>query len=470
MNSFLNYGQNSIFNNIDHYITSHHFSEFRRYCHFLEDIIIKDEASILDEHGFQLDKVVVLFRHGDRAPLRFVKSLDQLTCDRNYLTHDSTEAQFYRKLVELFIQNRSSLLQMNVPSDFIDFPDEKCTIGQLTKFGLSQHVKLGYLLSETYSTKLGLTTNSNFVNSLKVSCTKFPRTFQSVFALLHGFTSQLGGNIFDNIPKVIFTSSTYFCNESSKFCSLKCATLDKLYNQLNMANLLEPHELHPAKEMVFNLARIISPNSVHQSSYKSLVSVFDAMTAYVCHHEKLPCHSDHGCVSESHAKNLTSHLCLLGNRLQASQAYLHSSWLKMYGFLNDLSTEIRHGTDKVVLFSGHDITIEPLKAIFALPDCTIPRYASRIIFEIYSKKNVFEHSEQYLRIMYDGIDVTKHWHIDKHRVDSNGQIELVHIDHFDTFIRDKFYHLTGTHDYKTACGENENDVKDTESNQDQKRV
>src|SRR5699024_1145028 len=128
-------------------------------------------------------------------------------------------------------------------------------------------------------------------------------------------------------------------NESSPFCLPKCAAIDRLRFKLNSEHLQVDNQAKQSRinsELVHRMAKVIAANSSDLSSFKSLVSILDGLSAYVCHRQKIPCDSNYGCVNSSQVKDLLANICLQVKFLQHSPSYQHSSWLKLYGFLIDL--------------------------------------------------------------------------------------------------------------------------------------
>lgn len=196
----------------------------------------------------------------------------------------------------------------------------------------------------------------------------------------------------------------------------------------------------------------------------------DGISAYHCHQEALPRDSHFGCMNASHVEDVLGNICLQGRKLQSSPSYLRSSWLKVYGFLNEIIHQARFGKESLFLYSGHDITIEPLKAIFAIPDCEIPPYASRLIFEVYSKN-----SQKYIRAIYNGkifnipINGTENVSFSNEHSGLNVPTSLISVDNFESFIKEKFSLHTGARDFQTACGTAVN-LASVQSNEDKSRL
>lgn len=431
-----------------------------KYCNFIEAIEVKDESlNNLKDLGFVLEKVIILIRHGDRGPLRMVNRLKELNCDMT----PSTENR-YRTLVEVLIQSKPKLEHLNLIDDFIDFPDERCKLARLTKAGLAQHVKLGHILGSTYATRLGLS-GPNF--NWKVTTTRYSRTFQSALAFTYGLEFAIKSSFdFLKVAQFEYADDTFFCgyNKSSQFCTFNCP---------NIAHLRSEHlpleQIGQINTLVNLLARILSPLS-NSASFKSPISIMDGISAYHCHQEALPRHSHFGSMNASHVEDVLGNICLQGSKLQSSPSYLRSSWLKVYGFLNEIIHQARFGKESLLLYSGHDITIEPLKAIFAIPDCEIPPYASRLIFEVYSKN-----SQKYIQAIYNGKifnippNGTENVPFSNAHSDLNVPTSLISVDNFESFIKEKFALHTGAPDFQTACGTAVN-FASVQSNEDKSRL
>ena len=423
------------------------YSELAKHCNFLQDIQIKDELN--SSFDFQFEKVIVLVRHGDRGPFRSVKNLNSLRCDNdiNHFKNVNSDEHFFMNLVNIFVRSEYNLSKLNFSSYMTDLPHEKCVLGRLTKFGVSQHIKLGYLLSKTYFHRFNLT-KTKAINSLKVYTTKTSRTFQSALSFLFGLFNQLNETFFyENLPDFIYSFDSYFCgvNESSQYCSLRCSKISILRNKLSLSNLLNTNKLASLNAVIENLSKIIAPNAELLPEYSSIISIFDGINAYLCHHEKLPCHPTYGCVLPSHVEDIFSYVCLIGKKFQNSYAYKHLSWLNIYGFLNNLIEEI-YDASKFIIFFGHDITLESLKSVLGFHDCIIPPYASRMTFEVYSRT-----SKKYLRILYNGVDVTKQINNSNHLLKTNEGLYLIEVEKFRNYVREEFKFFTDTYDYKVAC-------------------
>ncbi|OTF79029.1 hypothetical protein BLA29_010271, partial [Euroglyphus maynei] len=58
----------------------------RKYCNFLDDIRIGDEDSFnYCDYDLKLNKLIILLRHGDRGPLKSVRNIERIPCNRTHL-------------------------------------------------------------------------------------------------------------------------------------------------------------------------------------------------------------------------------------------------------------------------------------------------------------------------------------------------------------------------------------------------
>lgn len=431
----------------------------RKYCNFLEDITVGEEVPSvpLESLGLKIEKAIVLFRHGARGPLRPIVDINgqkeptsQAICDLSSVEEDD---RFFGNLAQELVKKAETLRplvrHLGLPADFLALPtgDKKstnsCPLAKLTVLGLAQHIKLGYLLSGAYSDRLSIT-SANWLQKVSVSTTEFSRTFQSAIALLYGFSSKLN-TVRENDQKTSSNSflphhfnlsyGAHFCGpaESSDFCGFgafaKCPALEKL-------RLLVNHDDQDQRK----------PGAAERAAWDRLS--FAA------------CHSKSTSLSPAEIGELSDTLNRIGQSLVESSHYKHAVWLKGYGFLREVLERAKEESkSKLFLYSGHDITIEPLKAIFHLPDYSIPPFASRFIIEVISGSSDSISGPKYLRFVYNGLDVTPYLLQQLVEVESGDApekgLKLVKVDAFERFVRSRFFNVTGTEDYKVACkGEN----------------
>lgn len=288
---------------------------------------------------------------------------------------------------------------------------------------------------------------------LKAYTTSYPRTFQSAIAFLYGFLKPKSVMDFKNFPQILGTYGTFFCG-SPEFCP-RCKKIDYL-NKILSKNKRKILESHPAVLKLLDDIKPIIANSTNASHlFQSPVAVFDGLMAFMCHNSYLPC-NDRNCVTLEHVQQLITYIEFHGKQLAISQIFKHLNWLKIYGFLNELikgiiDVENKH---KLFLYSAHDITIVALASALDFFEGNLPPYASRVIIETYSHNN---NNNIYLRIVYNGKDVTRFTEICKQKVshclpfNAKDKVHLINLNIFSDFIKDKFKSITKTSNYETAC-------------------
>lgn len=141
------------------------------------------------------------------------------------------------------------------------------------------------------------------------------------------------------------------------------------------------------------------------------------MLQYVCHNQTPECS-----VHEPVCLNANTMIPLdnyLQREAQASAKGLNlrkASLLRAYGLLNNIDQQIhswinaskkRKAANLLNLpnfhfFSGHDLTLMYILVSLRIYDGYLPKYASRITFEVLSKRNQY-----HVRILWNGMDVTK---------------------------------------------------------------
>ena len=182
--------------------------------------------------------------------------------------------------------------------------------------------------------------------------------------------------------------------------------MNDLHQQLNdhKRHILSSH---PAVvKLMGDLKLIIANNNNESRLFETPIALFDGLMAYMCHKTALPCLNDR-CVTLEEVKQLISFIEFNGKHLVVSNVFRHMNWLKIYGFLNHLIELIadKVSATKLTLFSGHDITIVALASALDFFDGTIPPYASRVVFEAFVDNT--KDLNIYLRIIYNGKDVTR---------------------------------------------------------------
>lgn len=108
----------------------------------------------------------------------------------------------------------------------------------------------------------------------------------------------------------------------------------------------------------------------------------------------------------------------------------------------------------VVLYSGHDHTIEHLSTALGLQnDPLLLRYAARIVFEVYHNTSETQGgaSGLYFRLLTNGKDVTKQVSFCKKSVTLSSKITLCKIENIIRFLHDDYFTIFNVTNFKDAC-------------------
>ncbi|XP_035214548.1 2-phosphoxylose phosphatase 1-like isoform X2 [Stegodyphus dumicola] len=368
-----------------------------RYCNPPADIALGQEGKA-PVNG-SLEFVAVVIRHGDRAPLRPIRNQSIISCG----TQNSPLLLKYLKTLKHL---RGSAKHLFPFTTFPLYPAEKhCTSSQMTLVGAHQHLMVGHALQRAYIDDHALLDKNWTSDHIKLYSTIYSRTFQSAVAFLFGFLPSF--NI-TNI-KIIPSPDTRFCM-TEYYC--KCPLLEHLQTLMDkkMRRLLHSH---PAVvHLLQRLSPIVKSNPNH-SDITAPLAMFDSLMGYVCHGSHLPCiPGTSDCVTFEHVRNLIAYLDWEGRQFVRDSTHTKTALLKMQGFFIHLVNNMKNfingkSAARFMLYSGHDVTLEPLSTALGIDDGSMIPYASRIIFEMYS--HAVNNNIQYaLKVLYNGKDVTKY--------------------------------------------------------------
>ncbi|KAL2713200.1 2-phosphoxylose phosphatase 1 [Vespula squamosa] len=387
-----------------------------RFCNSPNDIKTEVEGKI--DGSLTLGGIVMFIRHGDRGPLAHIRNISAVNCAGDFGTLPELENVYSNYLA--FLQNVSSYSRTawaQFLGPFHGFPmlpsnSRDCKIGQLTTLGIGQLLKTGIILRNAYYHKLNLGNGTISSKDVVVYSTRYRRTVQSAVALLYAL---LENDTFQNLAKITLQES-----QSYAFCNVDCVcpAAERFFKQhlKEMSDHLKSHPavtdlIRQASNAVFEIpeqAQSIDPNTLR-----------DALLTYVCHGASLPCvdfETQRICVKTEHVTGLFAYTEWEAKQLAKSNSRKKYGLLRAYGLLRSIVTYmlriISEAKPKIVLYSGHDKTLEYLATALGIVSdrVTIPHYASRFIIEVYkinSKNEDHVASDFYFRVLINGKDFTQ---------------------------------------------------------------
>ena len=146
----------------------------------------------------------------------------------------------------------------------------------------------------------------------------------------------------------------------------------------------------------------------------------DIMLHYVCHDQVPRCSIDEPvCLNSTSIIPLDLYLKHEAEASASGPNLIKAGLLRAYGLLNNIDQQIqswitmskkRKPTSLVDLpyfyfFSGHDLTLMYILVSLRIYDGYLPHYASRLTFELLSKRN--QDSNYFVRLLWNGVDVTQ---------------------------------------------------------------
>ncbi|KAM4589663.1 2-phosphoxylose phosphatase 1 isoform 1-T1 [Fundulus diaphanus] len=422
---------------------------------------------------YKLLSVHVMIRHGDRYPLYSIPKTKRPSIDCTL----SASRQPSHPLLTPFINHmgQGTRGHWEAPLGSISrLPNHSvCEMGELTQTGVVQHLRNGQLLHHAYK-RQSLLPSDWSPRQVWVETTGKSRTLQSGMAFLYGF-----------VPDFDWTKLTVRHQWSTLFCgsACECPARNRYLEEeqrrqyrLRVANSnLERTYVDMARTLGVLTRQLRAANPI------------DSLLCHLCHGLSFPCvpSADGGASS-----CLTMAQFAVIRQQQKDDevdrkrfgVYRKYAILAMYPYLNRTANKmervakaykadqqpLRGGEEVFTLSSGHDVTMSPLLSALGLEEAKFPRFAARIVFEMWkslpttqgraknrggkgerSKSNLRD-EDVFIRVLYNGEDVTFHT-IFCHSKDRHISQPLCPLKNFLTFVRKDMFSVVNATSYKEAC-------------------
>lgn len=385
-----------------------------RFCNPPNEITTETEGKL--DGNLTLGGILIFIRHGDRGPLSHIRNISICGGDLSGTPELETAYQSYLSFLQN-VTNYSKTAWAQFLGPFHGFPmlpanSKDCSIGQLTTLGIVQMLKTGMVLRNAYYHKLNLGNGTISSKDVVVYSTRYRRTVQSAVALLYSFLENEG---FQNLAKITMQES-----QSYAFCNTDCAcpAAVKFFEQ-HMKEVSHHLKPHPAVADLIRQASSAVFKIPEQAAKTDPDTLKDALLTYICHGASLPCvdfDTQRVCVKAEHVTGLFAYTEWESKQIAKSSNRRKYGLLRAYGLLRNIVSYmlriISESRPKIVLYSGHDKTLEYLaSALGLLSDrTTIPQYASRFVIEVYRinpKNENHVASDYYFRVVINGKDYTQ---------------------------------------------------------------
>lgn len=401
------------------------------YCNPEGQLVTGKEG--LGPKGYNLKNVHIVIRHGDRGPMSLQRSAQNISCD---LQSDYLLYRQFKEYIKGISRDEHSFDHFK-GSPYMP-KSRHCKAGDLTKIGVLQHLKNGKFLHKRYVKNHNLL-DGNWEKHILLKSTKPLRVYQSLIAILFPLLPNF------NVTRlnVVKVRNSGFCAENfvERCDCIAMHLAEYIYKNENSERLKQHRTMTELVQMMVEIMNLTV-------NYAKPHSMLDQTMIYLCHGHSIPCKNGK-CIQPIHIEKLLRHYYWNGGQLSKSYAYQHFSALKVYPLMLEIAYRLGNITsgqarERLVLYSGHDVTLAPLLSVLGVYDGTIPPYASRLILELYTSLD----NNYYLRILYNGRDVTKNVKFCKNRMNDDRMCPL----HFFTeFISNGILENFNEKSYNAAC-------------------
>lgn len=386
------------------YWEMHNMHHLNYYCNPLSEPVTGAEGQVPKDQ-YHLMSVHAVIRHGDRYNMHSLPNYEnaRVSCmiDEG-LKEQVAGMDSYHKQMQKLAGQQGHLSHQSFHAYNLYPNSDTCKVAQLTPQGAAQHLKNGQYLKATYLDQWHLLVNSKKWDQIMVRSTTKSRTFQSALALLMGFLGELDLQQLQ-LEEALNNS---MCAASTGYSCICLATEELIDLFSSTYHQLSPHMLAQAKiqQAYSHLAKVlgVAANSLPRPSH-----IMDVSMIHYCHHLPLP-HRSNQCLQPWAIADIYDAVNENGRDQHLNKNLLKIVRLKLqpllYEMAHRMSSQLSGQSDiKFVLFSGHDSTIEPLANALGFSSGHWPRYAARIVFELYKKQ---KDDSGYIRVLYDGKPVT----------------------------------------------------------------
>ena len=385
--------------------------------------------------GFQLRMVHILFRHGDRMPYFKGHDSTQYTsqdCDVN------TNIFGRDDILKQFVQTMTKFAGKQPPgSNFTNFdlyPNRlKCGSAYLTGTGAAQLVQLGKYFREKYITQSGLFSRNMPLTSQLYTCSsKKNRAYQSMIGFLYGF---FGSTHFNLTNFNIVSSNHFFCSHDQPD-QIKCYTLNgkiikKIKDQRRRTYFLSRTSRNFIKSLKESKEANSSSNfaATRISDFKQLVKKISTINSFTeladmisltyCRNRSKLCLKDQaGCLLSNLFNRIWEKFDQENkyvNENPPEAKHVYATYYPILSKIADRAKDYISGKGqygkKLFVYSGHGTSTHALLQILGFETNGLVPYAGRIVIELYessSKNSTFNENKHYIRIFYNGDDITQY--------------------------------------------------------------
>ncbi|XP_060901625.1 2-phosphoxylose phosphatase 1 isoform X1 [Labrus mixtus] len=420
---------------------------------------------------YKLLSVQVMIRHGDRYPLYSIPKTKRPAIDCTL----SSSRKPSHPLLNPFISHMGLGGRGHWDSPLSSVPrlpnHSSCEMGELTQTGVVQHLRNGQLLQQAYKCHNLLPSNWS-PRQVWVETTGKSRTLQSGLAFFYGF-----------LPDFDWTKLTVRHQWSTLFCGSACdcpARNRYLEEEQRRQYRLRVSDTELERTYV-EMARTLGL----LTRTLRAANPIDSLLCHLCHGIPFPCvpvgdSGASGCLTMAQFAVIRRQQ--LDDEVERRKVGLYRNYaiLAMYPYLNRTANKMERvakdneagrqprlgGEEVFTLSSAHDVTMAPLLSALGLEEARFPRFAARVVFELWKSppatqgqpkkkagkggKSKAKDGELFLRVLYNGEDVTFHTTFCRSHDRHTGQ-PLCPLKNFLSYVRRDMFRVFNATSYQEAC-------------------
>lgn len=403
--------------------------------------------------GYDLTSVHVVIRHGDRTAIHSLPNAQKQPIDCRIQSDDPGYSiigmdRYRQTMIDL---NNRLHLRKTPYENYTTFPDDViCEDSTLTPRGVMQHVRNGHFLRDKYTGHRFLE-SLHLTDQILVRGTKYVRTFHSAMAFLYGFLPLVDVDML----KFEMADNNTMCTGQTQY-QCWCPAVATALNVFSCTFRQEPSKIRrggqgeEVYERVTAVYRQLAAKlGVSEEDLPRLSHIFDVGVTHFCNNKRLL--TGRGdCLELQLIRNMYDAVNAVGKHARKDDDYNRIAKLKMqplmYEIAHRMHAQVAGETPmKFVLYSGHDSTIDPLASALDITSGIWPKYASRIVFELYRQRG-----QSFLRVLMDGSVVTGDLKFCRERM-SNTELGLCKLEHFLEFVDRESLASMHESDYALAC-------------------
>ncbi|KAL0973379.1 hypothetical protein UPYG_G00202680 [Umbra pygmaea] len=421
---------------------------------------------------YKLLSVQVMIRHGDRYPLYSIPRTKRPAIDCTLSPKRKPSHPQLNSFISHMAQGGQGRWEGTL-SSLPRLPNHSaCEMGELTQTGVVQHLHNGQLLWQAYK-RHKLLPQDWLTKQLWVETTGKSRTLQSAMALLYGFLPD-----FDWSRVTIHHQwSTLFCGSACD-CPARNRYLEEEQRRQYRLRVADAELERTYSDMARTLG--LPPRQLRAAN------PIDSLLCHLCHGLSFPCVATGGAEGSGGCLTLAQFAVIRRQQLEdevdrrRAGLYHRYALLATHPYLNRTANRLERvakanapgrklnvgGEEVFSLHSAHDVTVAPLLSALGLEDARFPRFAARVVFELWKSPSAAKVQNQddvvgvkgeslksgnvFLRVLYNGEDVTFHTSFCRSH-DRHTTQPLCPLVNFLSFVREDIFRELNATTYHEAC-------------------